>query len=103
MPSCSETQEALSSAIDAGLLDIIKNGQVVLDDNGQERRVPATAAYYQAAITRLKALGLSKMIQPGDDASELARACGITADTLKFPSAHKLPPVSDEPDERTGT
>lgn len=94
MSQATETQKALSDALDELLLDVIRNGRT--DEEGNP--VKATAADMNAAITRLKNLGIDKIVEPGSAAAELAKECGLdNPDILKFPA------ISDEEDAATGT
>jgi hypothetical protein len=101
------TQEALSDSLDEALLDIIKNGQIVLDADGnaildaarQPVRMRPSAAYFQAAITRLRALGITSLVTPDSKAGQLAKECGFEDD----PNILHLPTIDLEPNERTGS
>lgn len=104
MPDATPTQEALDAAIDEVLLDIIANGRIVQDKDGQPvlgadgkpMRERPSAADLNAAINRLKYLGIDKRVTPDTAAYELARQCGLeNPNTLKFPDISDL----DDPKE----
>jgi len=87
MPEATQTQQDLSNELDETLLAAVKlaKTQATAEDT-----VP-NAAILNAAINRLKALGITKVIGEDDAAADLAKECGLTPETLKFPD------ISTEP------
>jgi hypothetical protein len=105
MPEITPTQAALDEALDEVLLDVIRNGRIVLDkhgdpvlgDDGKPMRVPPSAADLSVVVRRLHSLGISRLARPGGSAEELAREVGLEAeDVLEFPK------IADDPEEQVG-
>ena len=57
MNEATDTQKQISEEIDKFLLDVLKNGQVAVDEEGKAVRVTPAAAYIRAAMDRLKMVG----------------------------------------------
>jgi hypothetical protein len=88
MSECTPTQEQLSDELDAALLAAVKLQKASAEPN---------AAILNAATARLKALGITKMVDPNSDAGKLAAECGLTD-----PNVLKMPSISDDPDAAVG-
>ena len=91
----------LADALDARLLEYVRDGVPIIGADGLPKRNvhgevlrrPCTPAMIQAARTRLKDLGVSRMIEEGGDIDNLADEMG-----LDVPGTLKLPAISEEED-----
>ena len=90
-------QEQIAEELDKQLLDILKTGQVVIDEKGQPVKVSPSAAMIQAINTRLKFLNVQSPITPGSAAGSLAEE----ADRRGLKYTGKLPGVSEDDDAAT--
>jgi hypothetical protein len=108
MTDCTPIQAELSEALDKELLDVIRNGNPVVDDKGnavkdakgKPVRQPASAAHFKVAHERLRFLGIGKVPQHGDAASQLADELGIhDPQTLKLPGVNT---TEDDPATMAG-
>ena len=116
MHDATQHQRELSDAVDAVLLNVIKNGQVVtdnegnavLDGEGNPVTVPPSAAYIRAAMERLKMVGhVTPAAGKGGAVEELRRemaARGTLSTNVvgRIGEKRPLPPLSDADDRATG-
>ena len=98
------TEDQLLAKVAAGadkiMLDIIKNGQVVQDQNGKLVRQHPSAAMMSMIFKRLKDKGINAIPVPGSVAEELEeeanrRGLRITPDTPK----DQIPPLDTVNDD----
>ena len=107
MPDATGTQQELSEELDKALLEVIRKGRMIFDKqgkpmthkNGKPIMERARASDLQAAIARLRALGITKVVAPDDAAAQLAEELGLDRD----PNIIKMPRLSEEDDAATGT
>mgnify|MGYP000855393475 CR=1 FL=1 len=96
-----DTKKALSDGLDKALLDVLTNGQVVIDPaTGNPVKVTPSAAMLNVIRGRLKDCGVTANPAAGNnpisDLMKRARETGL--------KLHRgdLPPLSTEPDAATG-
>jgi len=94
--------QALSDAVDEGLLEVIKgrlvrdaDGNVMLDPDGKPLRERPSAADFNAAINRLKSLGITKQVTQGSPVAQIMEQ--MRAANVRFPG--KLAPVDTDGDD----
>ncbi len=96
MSEASQDQLDLSDAVDKELLDVIKNGAKIVTKGGKVVTVTASAGYFQAAISRLSKLGITKLVTGDDPLSDLADK--VFAEGMED-KIHVMPPISEEQDD----
>lgn len=89
MPQITPDQEALSNALDEALLEAVRNQHGAEEPN---------AAIFNAAINRLKALGITQLVTENSAAGQLAAECG-----LHDPLILRMPEIDPDQDTATGT
>lgn len=92
-----EIKEQLADGLDKVLLDVLHNGQTVLDANGTPTVITPTAAMLNVIRGRLKDIASSSVISPGTPQSDLLKEAH-----QKFASL-RIADVDDAPDAATGT
>jgi hypothetical protein len=83
-------KQQLSDALDQALLDCIKNGQVVTDENGNPVKISPSAKMLEVAIKRLSQLGLTCEITSTGRQAEIIRE--LREKGMRF---RALPPISE--------
>ena len=92
-------QSELSEQLDNVLLDVLKNGQVVVDEAGNPVKITPTAAILKVVLERLKHLGISQELKPGSKQAALINELKLRNPNLRFTP---LPPIGEGEDKATG-
>lgn len=114
MSTISDVQRQMDAKLDEVMLDIL-DGRIVLDDDGKPvldaegnpLRTPPTAADLQAVRSRLRDLGVSRVVSERTDAANrIGERLGLPEGRdpfAEFQEAHgrtlKFPPIEDAGDD----
>ena len=88
------TLEQLSELYDSALLELLRNGREIMDNDGNLVRVPVSAADLNVIRSRLRDCGITA-------APTSNNPIGNIVEEMRRRGA-KLPEISDEPDAATG-
>lgn len=95
MSQISPDQERMATAIDEKLANILEDGLNTLDGEGKPVTIDPPAAYFNAAINRLKSLKVTRIVNPNVPEDPVNRIMN----QLRFPGGGKIPPLdTDSPD-----